>query len=125
MMAGAVDNPTEYELMCLYRARLWESLVPFCQEFEEVFRDEGQPARLPGDKYKRYKQKLVSEGRCPHCGKPCAPYVECEERRAYKRAKAKERTQVYKKSGRPGDKRFLPKRPEYDWRIVIAKGPNP
>lgn len=38
------------------------------------------------DKYQRYKQKCVSEGRCPHCGKPCAPYYECDERRAYKKS---------------------------------------
>lgn len=38
------------------------------------------------DKYQRYKQKCVSEGRCPHCGKPCAPFYECDERRIYKKA---------------------------------------
>ncbi len=37
------------------------------------------------NKYQRYRQKCISEGRCPHCGKPCAPYFECAERREYKR----------------------------------------
>ena len=113
-VSGGIGNPTERELMCLYRAGLWESLIPFCQEFEEVFKEE------KGNKQKRYKEKLISEGRCPHCGVPCAPFVECEERRAYKSRKAKEKTLVHKKSGKPGDKRFLPRRPEYDWRVVIV-----
>lgn len=26
----------------------------------------------------------MAEGRCWHCGKPCAPYYECKERRLYK-----------------------------------------
>lgn len=37
------------------------------------------------DKQKRYRQKCISEGRCPHCGKPCAPYYECDTRRLYKK----------------------------------------
>lgn len=41
------------------------------------------------DKHKRYRQKCISEDRCPHCGKPCAPYYECEERRKYKRLSRK------------------------------------
>ena len=27
--------PSESELMCLYRARLWESLIPFVAQFDE------------------------------------------------------------------------------------------
>ena len=38
------------------------------------------------DKQKRYRQKCALEGRCPHCGQPCAPYYECDERRAYKKS---------------------------------------
>lgn len=30
-----VGKPSERELMCLYRAKLWEGLIPFCQLFEE------------------------------------------------------------------------------------------
>lgn len=37
------------------------------------------------NKYSRYRRKCVQEGRCPHCGKPCAPYYECDDRRAQKR----------------------------------------
>jgi hypothetical protein len=33
----------------------------------------------------RYRQKCISEGRCPHCGKLCAPYSICVERRVYKK----------------------------------------
>lgn len=40
------------------------------------------------NKHQRYRQKCISEGRCPHCGKPCAPYYTCEERRNYKKKKA-------------------------------------
>lgn len=40
---------------------------------------------LPKDKYARHRIKCLMEGRCPHCGKPCAPYSECQERRAKKR----------------------------------------
>lgn len=38
------------------------------------------------DKHTRYRNKNVAEGRCPHCGKSCAPYYECEDRRFYKRS---------------------------------------
>lgn len=31
-----------------------------------------------------YKRRLVEQGKCTHCGKPCAPYRECQERREYK-----------------------------------------
>jgi hypothetical protein len=37
-------------------------------------------------KNKRYREAQKAKGCCPHCGKPCAPYYECEERRAYKMA---------------------------------------
>jgi hypothetical protein len=40
-----------------------------------------KPAR---DKYSNYRKRMVSEGRCPHCGKPCAPFYECAERRGKK-----------------------------------------
>jgi hypothetical protein len=33
------------------------------------------------NKNRRYRAKCVAEGRCPHCGKPCAPFYECSERR--------------------------------------------
>jgi hypothetical protein len=38
------------------------------------------------NKQTRYRRKIREQGRCAHCGKPCAPYAECAERRAYKRA---------------------------------------
>ena len=31
-----VGKPSERELMCLYRARLWERLIPFVKDFEEL-----------------------------------------------------------------------------------------
>lgn len=34
-MGYGVGQPTERELMCLARARLWESLIPFALLFEE------------------------------------------------------------------------------------------
>lgn len=36
------------------------------------------------NKYDRYRQKQNEKGHCPHCGKPCAPYYECKERREKK-----------------------------------------
>lgn len=38
----------------------------------------------PKDKFARYRQKQLKMGNCPHCGKTCAPYAECPERRTYK-----------------------------------------
>ena len=29
-------QPSERELMCSYRARLWEGLIPFVKDFEEL-----------------------------------------------------------------------------------------
>ena len=92
----------------------------------------------PVNKYQRYRQKCLREGRCPHCGKPCAPYAECDDRRKTKNvyrvakrfvaagmvsARKGERGRVWwkltnsdpslmpvsKVSGRDGDKRFWPK----------------
>lgn len=30
-----VGKPTEWELMCLWRIRLWEGLIPFAELFDE------------------------------------------------------------------------------------------
>ena len=38
------------------------------------------------NKQQRYQKKMVASGRCPHCGKPCAPYYECEDRRSYRKS---------------------------------------
>lgn len=38
-------------------------------------------------KNKAYRKRCQAAGLCPHCGKPCAPYRECEARRAYKRGR--------------------------------------
>lgn len=46
---------------------------------------------VPRDKQAAYRMKMQRSGRCPRCGKPAAPYLECEEhrrkRREYKRAR--------------------------------------
>lgn len=90
-------------------------------------------------KQQRYRRKCLSDGRCPHCGEPCAPYYECEDRRRTKRihrlfsrasaigaitkikklnggvtwkfdANAeKKRWPLEKASGRKGDRRVLPR----------------
>ena len=36
------------------------------------------------NKFQRRAKRLRAEGRCDHCGRPCAPYFNCPERRAYK-----------------------------------------
>ena len=83
-----------------------------------------------------WKARQVAMGRCPHCGKPCAPYRECERRRFtrrfYRSARILEklgliiveringRAAIYKStgkvgkvreynSGREGDRRLLPR----------------
>jgi hypothetical protein len=43
-------------------------------------------------KSNNYRQRCRLDGRCPHCGKPCAPYAECADRREYKRAWHKARS---------------------------------
>lgn len=49
-------------------------------------------AQIP-NKHQRYRRRCIEQGKCPHCGKPCAPYGECEERRRYKAMNARtERT---------------------------------
>ncbi len=67
-----------------------------------------QPSKNPpreSTKHSRYRQKCKEEGRCPHCGKPCAPYHECEERH-----KAKTEGKVTRRrSGGPNDTRHLPR----------------
>lgn len=32
-------------------------------------------------KGQRYRLKCIQEGRCDHCGQPCAPFAKCEVRR--------------------------------------------
>lgn len=36
-------------------------------------------------KQARYRQRLIESGRCPHCGRPCQPYYECEDMRRKRR----------------------------------------
>ena len=52
------------------------------------------------NKYEKYRRSCVQRGLCPHCGKPCAPFFECAERRAYKR-------QQYKKREREKDRELI------------------
>ncbi len=44
--------------------------------------------QIPSDKQARYGLSNRLAGRCPHCGKPCSPYGECEQRRVLKRVSA-------------------------------------
>ncbi len=41
--------------------------------------------KKPKDRHSRYRVKCQETGKCPHCGKSCAPFYECEQRRFYKR----------------------------------------
>lgn len=58
----------------------WASLTSQGSRPKKIKKDIPNP-----DKYQRRLRKLQSQNSCCHCGKPCAPYAECEERRAYKR----------------------------------------
>lgn len=43
------------------------------------------------DKWSAYRLRCLKTGKCTHCGKPCLPYAECEERRLYKRLHSRKR----------------------------------
>lgn len=45
--------------------------------------------REPKDKHARYRKRLQSEGKCPRCGTPCAPYFECQDHRESRKARKK------------------------------------
>lgn len=77
---------------------------------------------------KRYKAKAIAEGRCPHCGDPCAPYFYCERRRLVHRIYVSMRRAiaagVVKKidngKGRRASWKFLGR--EYGWPSSRASG---
>lgn len=50
--------------------------------------------RDPRDKQDAWKLRQIAAGRCPRCGKPCAPFYECETHRANKRREAKRRGEL-------------------------------
>ena len=64
----------------------YERLSPFARNGQSFPR--GHTSTRKGikvnDKHSRYRQKMISEGRCPHCGKLCLPFYECQERRVGK-----------------------------------------
>ncbi len=71
----------------------------------------------PGyEKGKRWRQKQIKAGRCPHCGKPCAPFYECDERRNYEKSK--------KLLNRMVDTGFLKKRREGVFNLYSVDNPN-
>lgn len=47
---------------------------------------------------KSYRARLKASGKCPHCGKPCAPFFECPERREYKNAHRRAKSKFNRKS---------------------------
>lgn len=53
------------------------------------------------NKWQRRYRKLRKEGRCWHCGKPCAPWYECEDRRKYKYARYQKSSESRVKYRRP------------------------
>lgn len=83
------------------------------------------------DRHKKRRLQLRSAGLCPHCGKPCAPYYWCEERREYVRnlqkAKRKYTRGPYKRrSGRPNLPRGNTRRwkPEDDALLLVMNKHN-
>lgn len=60
------------------------------------------------NKSQRYQLKLRRAGKCPKCGKPCAPYYECDYHRQINRLKmAKKRAGIRLDAGIPKtDKSF-------------------
>ena len=41
--------------------------------------------KVPKDKFSRRRHNLRAKGLCTRCGKPCAPYADCDYHREYKR----------------------------------------
>lgn len=64
-------------------------------------------AKVKNLKNKRYRDKCIREGRCPHCGQPCAPYYECDKRRFYKKMEKCLRRLVKERVLRCEDGRYL------------------
>lgn len=55
--------------------------------------------RVQRAKYRKnadYRRRCRAKGLCTHCGRPCAPYVTCEDRRAYQN---KQRRRVRESQG--------------------------
>ena len=48
-------------------------------------------ATVVRNKYDQRRAQCRTYGTCPHCGRPCYPYYECADRRAYKAVWAIER----------------------------------
>jgi len=102
-----IGYSSEAELRCLANIKSFTATLKGLEELAPLMRNKW-------DKWQRYRVKLVAAGRCPHCGKPCAPYRECEERRQKKAEYVKKRRQrlnpnytPYRPIG-PDDKRKLP-----------------
>ena len=57
-MGFGVGQPTERELMCLARARLWESLIPFALLFEEP-----EPKKKPAKPEYDWRVVIANERR--------------------------------------------------------------
>ncbi len=45
----------------------------------------GSGIESPRDKQARYRIQMQRSGRCPRCGKPAAPYLECDRHRKLRR----------------------------------------
>jgi|SRR6266700_7786220 len=59
-------------------------LLPRQKRVERVFIE-------TDNKQAKYRRKCLIEGRCTHCGKPCAPYSTCEKRRESSRNRRKKK----------------------------------
>jgi hypothetical protein len=66
--------------------QFYERISPFARDGRAIPRPGTNPHKgsRVNTKYSRYRQKCITEGRCPHCGKPCAPFFECPQRRVNK-----------------------------------------
>lgn len=65
------------------------------------------------DRHGAYRKRCKEDGKCPHCGKPCAPFTECEERRNYK-AKLRSQKTRFTRPNWP-DKMKQPRGPRRLW----------
>lgn len=107
-----IGQPSERELMCLYRAKLWEGLIPFTELFEEHDR--------------AVKGGLKSSGETPD---PASNFEEPDDERSNDNQQGPVAQMVERLPCKQGVDGSIPvqdlqrkkrPKPEYDWRVVVA-----
>ena len=85
-----VGQPTERELMCLWRTKLWQGLIPFAELFEEP--DHGR-----SNDNRNHQGPVAQMVERPPCKRGVDGSIPVQDLQRKKRPK-----------------------PDYDWRVVVA-----